>query len=194
MASGDTLRTTTLIESNHGNPKAARVEERNIPDANNNPIIRRRVAVFSKDSSNLLVNWELSDEFVMPSGYANTTGLTVDVIWLQEINGPLVGNVVWEAAVESLLTATALNVMGADNFGTPTVAAAQAVPGTLGQIAVTSIAIPKANAGPQILAAGTTLQLVRVRVRRLTVISGALNPLDTLATPALVLGIRVRET
>ncbi|HEV2471212.1 MAG TPA: hypothetical protein VGS41_01005 [Chthonomonadales bacterium] len=129
------------------------------------------------------VDMAIAGTFVMPDRYSGATGLTVNVHWFCQDS--VAGNVVLEAAFETDHTGS--DPAQSDAWGTPTVATAQAVPPTAGQIFKQPIAVAKANFGNRAPAVGDR---VRVRVRRL----GKSNTGDTCAANIFVTNVEIMET
>lgn len=169
------------------NPGTARVEERIFLDATTSlPTIKRCVIVFPKTGT---ITPDLLFEFVMPPTYAATTGVTLQYFGMAEppFTGTQ-GNVRLDFALENLTSDTASNPINADSFGTPI--AGTFTPSTTVWFPKSgSLALVKANAGPQASVAGSTLQLCRGRLRRLNT-----DALDTLNGNFLITGMQLIET
>lgn len=188
MASGDTLIPKLFQgEFANTNPNIARKEMRHYLDTSTGTLVKREAIVFP-DNVDGIVNPEIIDEFIMPSGYANTTGLTIYLSVVPEI--PIIAGVArFELALEYILTgASSTKVINTDYWGTPGTADLTVI-AVSGEVLISSVALVKANFGGDTAAAGTTLATCRLRLRRLNSHAN-----DTLVGNAMVLTAQLRET
>lgn len=188
MATTDTLIPKLFLgEHRSDNPNCARKEMRQILDTSTGLLVKREVIVFPADNDGI-VNPEIIDEFIVPTQYANTTGLTLVLVVVPEL--PIVAGVArFEFGAEFILTGgSSTKIITTDYWGTPNTGDLT-VPSVSGEILVSTITLAKANFGGDAAAAGTTHGMMRVRVRRLNSHAN-----DTLIGNALVLLAQLRET
>lgn len=208
MASGDTLLNISLsaLDDGNSNPRSAPLEVLQFKDYYGGLLKRMAIRFDNKDSTSGGLglgptNPEFIYDFIMPAGYANTTGVTLALFGA--VYPPKTGtdgNVVFGFSLEYLLSDTANN-----NYeGSASTGLTAADPGgywgteatgtitfstTAGRPKSGTVALVKANFGGGTAASGATLALCRLRLRRLTT-----NASDTLKAPCYVFGLRLNET
>ena len=142
MASGSLIYNPGLDEMARHNPGVARFEQRIYPDpVTGLPTTKRGFIVFPKVE---VINPELICEFMLPQGYAGTTGLTATFAYAVE--WPVVtGAVVFDVAFERMKASNAGSSINQSGFFLPSKIAANTVATTPGSVKNLSQAVAKAN-------------------------------------------------
>ena len=168
------------------NPGTARLERRLLL-ASDNTLVKRNCAVFA-DNVDGVIDPEIIHEQIMPSQYPNTTGVTLTLAIGSE--NATAGNVVFGLSVENILdTGSSTKVYNSNSQWGTEATGTIAMPTVAYEVKMGTVALVKANFGGDAAAAGTTAQLIRVRVRRLTS-----NASDTYVGNCLVFGVSLAET